>query len=450
MENTNTGRKKYKIAVAACVIFAIAAIVLAALLSVYVLRAGDARIDAENNYRAAYFELLDSMLDIETDLSKMKVASTDAMQTELMLDTAINAELAGQSLSALVRDEYQLEPTIKFCNQLQDFAKYIVKKIDREQPLTDKDYESLDDLHEAALELGRRLAAMGDGMREDGYYFIEAIGEDDPFRDIVDGVEDSAVQYPSLIYDGPFSDGLEDPEPHALKGEEVTREQAAQKAKEYLSEYDVTEVEFTAEANGYFESYMYSFATADGKTGTVQLSKTGGHLVMFDIYEEMVMPTFSKDEGVEVAKIYCRDHGYDGMTAVWSTVSDSELFVNLCYERDGIVFYPDMVKVKVSLQTGKVIGFEALQYIYNHDREDEVDYAVELTEEEVRAVYRDDFEIESVRLAVIPTGGGEEKLCYEVYGECDGDKYFVFVDAETGYELEVMQVIDGDDGELLM
>lgn len=254
MENTNTGRKKYKIAVAACVIFAVAAVVLAALLSVYVSRAGDARIDAENNYRAAYFELLDSMLDIETDLSKMKVASTDAMQTELMLDTAINAELAGQSLSALVRDEYQLEPTIKFCNQLQDFAKYIVKKIDREQPLTDKDYESLDDLHEAALELGRRLAAMGDGMREDGYYFIEAIGEDDPFRDIVDGVEDSAVQYPSLIYDGPFSDGLEDPEPHALKGEEVTREQAAQKAKEYLSEYDVTEVEFTAEANGYFES----------------------------------------------------------------------------------------------------------------------------------------------------------------------------------------------------
>ena len=251
MENTNTGWKKYKIVVAACVLFAIAAIVLAALLSVYVSRAGDARIDAENNYRAAYFELLDSMLDIETDLSKMKVASTDAMQTELMLDTAINAELAGQSLSSLVRDEYQLEPTIKFCNQLQDFAKYIVKKIDREQPLTDKDYESLDDLHEAALELGRRLAAMGDGMREDGYYFIEAIGEDDPFRDIVDGVEDSAVQYPSLIYDGPFSDGLEDPEPHALKGEEVTREQAAQKAKEYLSEYDVTEVEFTAEANGY-------------------------------------------------------------------------------------------------------------------------------------------------------------------------------------------------------
>ena len=139
MENTNTGRKKYKIAVAACALFLAAAVVLAVLLGVYVSRAGDARIDAENNYRAAYFELLDSMLDIETDLSKMKVASTDAMQTELMLDTAINAELAGQSLSALVRDEYQLEPTIKFCNQLQDFAKYIVKKIDREQPLTDKD-----------------------------------------------------------------------------------------------------------------------------------------------------------------------------------------------------------------------------------------------------------------------------------------------------------------------
>ena len=53
MENTNTGRKKYKIAVAVCALFLAAAVVLAVLLGVYVSRAGDARTAAENNYRAA-------------------------------------------------------------------------------------------------------------------------------------------------------------------------------------------------------------------------------------------------------------------------------------------------------------------------------------------------------------------------------------------------------------
>ena len=112
--------------------------------------------------------------------------------------------------------------------------------------------------------------------------------------------------------------------------------------------------------------------------------------------------------------------------------------------------YPDMIKIKVSLQTGKVIGFEALEYIYNHNREDEVDYSVTVTEEEVRALYDGKLDIRNVRLAVIPVGGGTEKLCYEVYGVSDDYKYFVYVDAEKGVELQVMQVIDSDDGELLM
>lgn len=450
MDKTNTGKKKIAILVALCVLFAVAAIVLGILLGIYADKGAAARLDAENSYRSEYFKLLDSVLDIETDLSKMKVASTDAMQTELMVDTAINAELAGQSLNALAQGEYQLEATIKFCNQIQDFAKYIIKKIDYDEPLTDEDYATIDELYDAALELGKRLNSMQGNMQTDGYYFVEAVGDEDPFEDIVSGVDGSAVNYPSLIYDGPFSDGLEDPEPHALQGEEVTKEEAAEKVVGYLDEYEVTNVTLVSECTGYFECYLFSFDTEDGKSGSVQISKTGGHLVMFDVYEKMVMPTFSVEEGVEVAEQYCRDHGYDNMTAVWSTVSESELFVNLCYEYDGIIMYPDMIKIKVSLQTGKVIGFESLEYIYNHNREDEVDYTVTVTEEEAISGYKEDFEIVNVRLAVIPVGSGKERLCYEIYGEYDSNRYFIYVDAEKGYELEVMQVIDSDDGELLM
>ena len=417
MEKTNTCRKKIVIVAIVCALLAAAAITLGVLLGVYVGKSEDARVDAENSYRSDYFKLLDSLLDIETNLSKMKVASTQAMQTELMLNTAINAELAGQCLNSLSQGDYHLEATIKFCNQVQDFSKYIIKKIDYEEPITDEDYELLDNLHSVTLELGTRLGSMQENMQIDGYYFVEAIGEEDPFADIVDDVAEDAIKYPTLIYDGPFSDGLDDPTPHALKGEDVSQEQAAKKVSEYLSEYEVTE---------------------------------GGHLVMFDLYEEMIMPTYGTEEGVAVAERYCQTHGYDNMKAVWSTVSESELFVNLCYEYDGIIMYPDMIKIKVSLQTGKVIGFEALEYIYNHNREDEVDYSVTVTEEEVRALYDGKLDIRSVRLAVIPVGGGTEKLCYEVYGVFDDYKYFVYVDAEKGVELQVMQVIDSDDGELLM
>lgn len=450
MEKTNTCRKKIVIIAIVCALLAAAAITLGVLLGVYVGKSEDARVDAENSYRSDYFKLLDSLLDIETNLSKMKVASTQAMQTELMLNTAINAELAGQCLNSLSQGDYHLEATIKFCNQVQDFSKYIIKKIDYEEPITDEDYELLDNLHSVTLELGTKLGSMQENMQIDGYYFVEAIGEEDPFADIVDDVAEDAIKYPTLIYDGPFSDGLDDPTPHALKGEDVSQEQAAEKVSEYLSEYEVTGVEFVSVCTGYFDSYLFEFTTEEGKSGSAQISKKGGHLVMFDLYEEMIMPTYGTEEGVAVAERYCQTHGYDNMKAVWSTVSESELFVNLCYEYDGIIMYPDMIKIKVSLQTGKVIGFEALEYIYNHNREDEVDYSVTVTEEEVRALYDGKLDIRNVRLAVIPVGGGTEKLCYEVYGVFDDYKYFMYVDAEKGVELQVMQVIDSDDGELLM
>ena len=43
-----------------------------------------------------------------------------------------------------------------------------------------------------------------------------------------------------------------------------------------------------------------------------------------------------------------------------SSNNQSNVYINMCYEQDGIVNYPDMVKIKISLDTGEVIGFEGL------------------------------------------------------------------------------------------
>ena len=108
-----------------------------------------------------------------------------------------------------------------------------------------------------------------------------------------------------------------------------------------------------------------------------------------------------------------------------------------------------MVKVKVSLQTGKIAGFESREYIYNHTERD-TDYAVNVTEEEALAASYGEMQVESIRLTVIPLDAGGEKLTYEVYGTIDGYGFFVYVDAATGKDVRVLQVIDSDEGELLM
>ena len=50
--------------------------------------------------------------------------------------------------------------------------------------------------------------------------------------------------------------------------------------------------------------------------------------------------------------------------------------------------------------------------------------------------------VRSVRLAVIPKDG-DEVLCYEAACTMRGLDYFVYVDAVTGRQVDVLRVIDG-------
>lgn len=452
-ENSRNEQNKKKNAViwTVIVLLATAVITLGIFLGVAVSDKDKLRTQAENSYRSSYFTLADSILQIENSLSKMRVVRSDKLQSELLIKTSINAEVAEQCLNTLSVGNTDMQSTIKFCNQVQDYCLYLLSKIESDKDLSDTDYSALEKLYSASYQLGVRVNSLREDMVNDGYAFIDSLGkQDDAFSAIVTQIANGAIEYPSLIYDGPFSDGLEDPSPKTLDGEEITPEQGEEYVRKYAYGYEIASISFLGESGGYFDCLLYSFTDNSGKSGSVQISKTGGHLVMLDVYDEVEEPAYTRDDALQLASQYCEKLGYADMTAVWSCVTDSELYVNMCYEQDGIIFYPDMLKIKVSLQTGKVVGFESLEYIYNHDKNRDTDYNVTVTEEEVLAAPYGQMKIKSVRLAVIPYGAGSERLAYEVYGMLDDYQFFVYVDAETGQELKVLQVIDSDEGELLM
>ncbi len=435
-------------------IFAIVALLIGAVITLGVLLGislddgKELSRKADNGYTSSYYTLTDSLLQIETNLSKMRVVRTPSFQSELLTMTAIDAEVAEQCLATLSVSGADMTGTVKFCNQVGDFCLYLLKKLDNGESLSDTDYSTSDKLYETTGLLARRLNSLSDKISAGEYTFSDLGGEDDAFSDVFADIADGAIEYPALIYDGPFSDGLDDPTPVALDGEEITPERGIELVKGYLFGYDSPEVTYQGELGGYIECYAYTFS-ADGVTGNAMLSKKGGALVMADVNDSVENPQYDKEQGVELARQYCEKIGLESMSAVWACVTDSELYVNLCYEEDGIIFYPDMVKVKVSLETGRITGFEAREYIYNHTQRD-TDYTVTVTEEEALAASYGEMTTESVRLAVIPLDAGSEKLTYEVYGTIDGYGFFVYVDAATGKAVKVLQVIDSDEGELLM
>lgn len=403
---------------------------------------------SENNMQSAYYTLSDSLLNIENNFSKIRVTRDGTLASEMLIDVAMDSQTAAANLAILSYSGYDMSSLVKFCNQVGDYSKYLIKKIAMGEDLSEEDYETLTKLYEATYAIGKKLNAVKDALMS-GEKIVTGLDEfNSNFTEIADSLVDGSIQYPSLIYDGAFSDSLEEREPKALEGEDIDPEAQEEKIARILCDYEIKEIKYDGESDNGFTAYVYDVKLKDGGSVYVQLAKKGGAIVMWDKQFDSQEPKLSVEEGVELAEQYMQKQGYENMKGVYACVTDSVLYVNMCYVDNDVIVYPDMIKIKVSLDDGKIIGFEGLNYIYNHTSRT-IDEPT-LTEGEVRNMDFGGLQVQSVRLAVIPLDNGKETLTYEVYGKVDEYAFYVFIDAKTGKAVEVLQVIDSDEGELLM
>lgn len=440
------GWKAFLITMAIIVIAAIT--VLSVFLGISKSQEAKWMANSEYNYENAYYTLTDSLLNMENGLSKLRVTRTQSLVNEMLIEIAMNSQTAVANLTTLSYNGYDMSAVIKYCNQVGDYCKYLAQKIANGIDLTDEDRNNLDGLYQATYKLGKSLGGVKESLVAGKKIVggIEKLNVD--FVNIATSLGDGTIEYPSLIYDGAFSDSLTDREVKGLSGEDISKDGQEDRIKGILCDYEVSGVEFITENSNGFDSYLYQVTMKDGNIASVQLAKKGGAIVMWDCSFDSQEPKLSVEEGVTLAEQYMSKQGYENMEGVYACVTDGILFVNMCYKQDGVILYPDMIKVKVSLDDGKIVGFEGLNYIHNHTAR-ELD-TPKVTEGEITNMDFGGMSVTSVRLALIPMRGGNELLTYEVFGSMDGYNFYIFVDALTGKEVRVMQIIDSDEGELLM
>lgn len=54
------------------------------------------------------------------------------------------------------------------------------------------------------------------------------------------------------------------------------------------------------------------------------------------------------------------------MKSTYSAVYDNVCTINFAYEKSGVTYYPDLIKVGISLSDGSVYSLEAGGYLTNH------------------------------------------------------------------------------------
>ena len=116
--------------------------------------------------------------------------------------------------------------------------------------------------------------------------------------------------------------------------------------------------------------------------------------------------------------------------------------------QNDVVMYPDLIKVKVALDNGEVLGMETTGYLNNHTQRDIA--KVKITKEEAKKNLNKQLIIESEELAVIPTEWKTEILCYEFKGKVDDKEFLVYINAENGREEDILVITNTPNGTLTM
>ncbi len=398
-------------------------------------------LDRRNNelegiYQRAYYETVASLNDIELNLSKIQISEDKTSQQTMLNQLWGDSEVVETNLSTLMSSTPDNNELISFINKLGDYSKALAAKT---TPLSEVDKQIMAEMYTAIVTVKSSLENVQDEIM-DGNTLLSSVGSElNYLGDSFKNISHASIAVPELIYDGPFSDGLNDKQVKFVEGlTEISKEEGAK-----IIENAIGKATFSGEIKEGIPSYIYTLD--DYEDSEVRLTKKGGKMYSLNRYVETEDTLKTDEEYIKAGGDFLKKLGYNDMQAVWISNNNSTVYINYAYTIEGVVCYPDLMIVKLAADTMQVVGLEGQNYIYNHI---ERTLATPVEESTARAILSKSLNIKSARLAVIPTEWNTEILTYEYVCEKDNQTYYIYVDALSPKEVNILRVID-DDGQMV-
>ncbi|MBY6277009.1 MAG: germination protein YpeB [Symbiobacterium thermophilum] len=407
-------------------------------------------------------------------MGKSLAAGSTRQNALYMGEVYRRASLAAANFMALPLPEELGAATGKFLNQIGDFAYSVVRHEAAGRTMDEAQRQELARLYQAATDLTATLRDTGQAAVSEGFRFAKAgVGLSDLFTawrerraaggaDLTqDQAQKSLIppglnqvgpqmdQMPVLVYDGPFSDHLEQRTP-AMGGPAITPEEARARALAFLPEGVTADALEVTERNGRVPVFAVRLPPGGGRPAvTVDLAREGGHLVSYINARPAGEPRLTLEDAREAGLAYLAAHGWSEMEPTYGEVADGFATVQFVHAPGGVRIYPDQVKVRVALDNGEVVGVDARSYVMSHRERGGLTPSV--TREQARAAVNPELQVEEARLALIPTEAGDgEVLCWEFRGTLGEETYLVYVNAHTGLEERILQMLITDSGTLAL
>lgn len=450
-KNKSKAQKTVPILVVAVVaLLVILTCVLIAYYQVYSSSKQNANI-LEGVYTSSYYSMVDNVNNLAVDVAKYGTITNNQSKIETMSDIKNDCNYIIAGLSVLPINEENVVAATKFFNQVNGVCEAYSMQLNKGKNLTQEQELIFDKIGLVVGRIKSNFNKQAEGMINLGFNFVDAgVFDNTGMNELSTGVGDltnSNIEYPSMIFDGPFSTALETKEVKGLPKKEVSVEDAENYLKTvvYNNREDV-KINYANETNGDISTYDFD-VKVDDKDFNVQVSKLGGLLMTVSGYAESGDPILNRDDAIQTAIKFANRIGFANMDYVWAEIQENVAYINLAPIENDVIMYPDLVKVKVDMTAQEIVGFEALNYAFNHI-EREVEF--NLSEQEVESVLGFDYSIIKTSKAVIRLDSAKEVAVYEFITErIDGD-YFYYIDANTRELVKTMKLVNVKDVQKLI
>lgn len=420
-------------------------IVFFALFLSFLATASTYKTQLENAYMKSFYEMVDNVNTLEVNMSKIVATNSVDSQRELLTNVYENCKSGVEHINMLPISNDKLTELNKLLNKTGGFAYSLLLENYNNNLISDTDFKQVESLYSNIRELQYDINLYMQKLQYD-YSIIDDVDFDNSSNSsfsagFVDS-ESSSSGVPTLIYDGPFSESVLNKEIKGLSDTIYSLEQVEENLHNLFTGFSIY---YDGDTEGKFSTYNF---TVKGDVDLhVSVTKRGGLLLAITAFGSGEDVDLSDDDGIALAETFAADMGIPNMYSVWYQRSGNILYVNLAPIVNHVIYYSDLIKVKVDLSLGLVVGWEATNYATNHVPRD---YSNSISLNSAESKVNDLLTIVERNYCIVPDKFVGEIDAYEFICQWQDYTYYVYIDSNTGEEINILRVIKTSNGNLLM
>ena len=406
------------------------------------------RLLIENQYSRAFEQLNTSLNNISMAIEKTVYVSSAKKMSSLSSEIFSEAELAKTALSELPTGNNNLSTIYRFLSQVGNYALSVAKNITSENTVTDKQREELRLLSDTAKTVTQVINDSGIEYNSPEHWaktienkLSDAVNEQG-FATSLTQLEEDLSDYPTLIYDGPYSDHILEKQPLMTAGaKEYSKDEALAVANSVVGDKNSLMLEDMQ--SGKIECYRF----VDNNVN-VTVSKAGGYVVYMRKNRAVGDSLLSYEQALSKAEKFLEEMQITSLVDTYFYTDNGICVINFAYLDGQTICYTDLIKVGVAMDTGEIMLLETAGYLTNHTNR--AFATPSHTSDEAMARISSDLEVNEVAMTLIPTDAGGEVRCYEFLcsGE-DGQEILVYINVQTLEEEQIYILLKTDGGILV-